>query len=250
MQGSERIIIELETVGSTNLYAEQLLASQKVSNGTVIFAIEQTSGKGQGENNWESEPGQNLTFSLVLFPGFLRPERQFQLNKAITMGILDYLNKFPLGQEASIKWPNDLCVGNRKIGGILINNTISGHLFASCVAGIGININQKVFSPDIPNPVSLKALTGSTFPLNESLQDVLECIDVRYGHLRAGNFSLLDREYRRNLLGYGVWTDYIVNNMVKKGRILDVDESGKLLLETADGPILSLLHGEIGFILA
>jgi BirA family transcriptional regulator, biotin operon repressor / biotin---[acetyl-CoA-carboxylase] ligase len=250
MQGNLHTIIELETVGSTNLYAEELLVSQNVSNGTVIFAIEQTSGKGQGDNSWESEPGQNLTFSLVLFPGFLPPERQFQLNKAITLGILDYLNRFPLGQEVVIKWPNDLNVGNRKIGGILINNTISGNLFVSCVAGIGININQKVFGPDIPNPVSLKQLTGYTIQLKEALQAVLECIDVHYSQLLAGNFSLLDREYRRNLLGYDLWADYIVNNMVKKGRILDVDESGKLLLETANGPILSLLHGEIGFILA
>lgn len=242
-------IIELESTLSTNLYAEQLLASKKVEEGTVILALEQTAGKGQGENTWESEPGKNLTFSLVLFPEFLSPERQFLLNKAITLGILDCIRPFAISQKASIKWPNDIYMGNRKIGGLLINNTIRGNLLASSVAGIGININQDAFSPDIPNPVSLKQITGREYPLWEVLESFLTGIDHRYTQLQSGESRLLDRDYCQNLLGYGIWENYIVNNTVKKGRILDVDENGKLIIETGEGRVLSFNHGEIGFIL-
>ncbi|MCX6243641.1 MAG: biotin--[acetyl-CoA-carboxylase] ligase [Bacteroidetes bacterium] len=242
-------IIELERTGSTNLFAEQLLASQEVDDGTVILALEQTAGKGQGENTWESEPGKNLTFSLVLLPEFLLPELQFLLNKAITLGILDYLQSLTLSQTISIKWPNDIYAGNRKIGGLLINNTIRGNLFASSVAGIGININQDAFNPGIPNPVSLKQLTGIDHPLRGTLESLLSCIDHRYMQLKSGKSGPLDTDYRRNLLGYCTWQNYFVNNMVKKGRILDVDENGKLIIETGEGSVLSLNHGEIGFIL-
>jgi len=241
-------LIELQTVDSTNLYAEQLLRVQRVPEGTIIFAHEQTSGKGQGENSWESEPGKNVTFSLVLFPAFLPPGQQFLLNKAIATGILDFLARFRIEERCSIKWPNDIYAGNRKIGGILILNTVCGTVYESCIAGIGVNINQETFHPGLPNPVSLKQLTGMNYPVKDAVDFIVSRIDERYQQLQKGLYEPLDREYRKHLLGIDEWRDYFVDKKLIKGKIRGVDESGMLKIEIENGSILSFNHGEIGFV--
>jgi BirA family transcriptional regulator, biotin operon repressor / biotin---[acetyl-CoA-carboxylase] ligase len=241
-------IIELKTVDSTNLYAERMLLEKKIREGTVIFAHEQTSGKGQGENNWESEPGKNLTFSMILFPVFLAPGKQFLLNKAITLGVLDFLSRFQIVRRWSVKWPNDLYAGDEKIGGILIQNTIAGTVYESCIAGIGININQETFSSALPNPVSLKQLTGMMVPVKDAMDSIVTFIDERYRQLQQGLHETLDREYRDKLLGINEWREYIVNKKVIKGLIRGVDEVGMLIIELENGSIRKFNHGEIEFV--
>jgi BirA family biotin operon repressor/biotin-[acetyl-CoA-carboxylase] ligase len=241
-------LIELQTVDSTNLYAEQLLKMQKVQEGTIIFVHEQTSGKGQGENKWESEPGKNAMFSLVLFPAFLPPGQQFLLNEAIALGVLDFLARFPVEQKFSIKWPNDIYAGNRKIGGILIQNTVCGTVYESCIAGIGININQEAFNPGLPHPVSLKQLTGMDYPVKDAVVFIVGCIDERYQQLEKGLYELLDREYRGQLLGINEWRDYVVDQNLIKGRIRGVDESGMLMMEMENDSTRYFNHGEVEFI--
>ena len=239
-------LIELQTVDSTNLYAELLLKTQKVPEGTIIFAHDQTSGKGQGENNWESEPRKNVTFSLVLFPKFLSPGQQFLLNKAIDLGVLDFLaTRVPVEQKLSIKWPNDIYAGNRKIGGILIQNTVCGTVYESCIAGIGVNINQKTFNPGLPNPVSLKQITGKDYPVKDAVDLIVACIDTRYQQLQEGLCELPDREYRDQLFGINEWRDYFVDKKLIKGKIRGVDESGMLMIEMENGSKRVFNHGEI-----
>jgi BirA family biotin operon repressor/biotin-[acetyl-CoA-carboxylase] ligase len=242
-------LIELQTVDSTNHYAEKLLKTQKVPGGTIIFAHEQTSGKGQGENNWESEPGKNATFSLLLYPVFLSPGQQFLLNKAITLGVLDFLHRFQTEQKFSIKWPNDFYAGNRKIGGILIQNTVCGAVYESCIAGIGLNVNQEIFNPDLPNPVSLKQIIGMEFHVKDSMDLIVEHIDERYRQLEEGLTDRLDRDFREQLLGIDEWKDYRVDKKLIKGKIIGVDESGMLMMEMENGPLRYFQHGEIGFVL-
>jgi BirA family transcriptional regulator, biotin operon repressor / biotin---[acetyl-CoA-carboxylase] ligase len=239
-------VIELQTVDSTNLYLEKLLSEVKLPEGSVVWSHEQTSGKGQGDNSWESEPGKNLTFSMVFYPEFLDPSFQFRLNKAISLGVLDFLSSTS-GSQFSIKWPNDLYTGNRKIGGILIQNSICGTLFESCIAGIGINLNQLIFDSSIPNPASLKQITGSDYPLKKTLDIVIDLINDRYSLLQTGSVGLLDKEYREHLFGIDEWKDYTVDNLVIKGRIKDVDESGCLILEFLNSSLRVFNHGEIGF---
>ncbi len=241
-------LIELQTVDSTNLYAERLLKGQKVPEGTIIFAHAQTSGKGQGENSWESEPGKNATFSMVLFPEFLLPGQQFLLNKTIAMGVFDFLSRFQIEERYSIKWPNDIYAGNSKIGGILIQNTICGTVYESCIAGIGVNINQETFHPGLPNPVSLKQLTGMNYPVKDAVDFIVARIDERYHQLHKGLYEALDREYTEQLLGINEWRDYLVNKKLIKGKIRGVDESGLLMLEMKNGSKRAFNHGEITFI--
>jgi BirA family biotin operon repressor/biotin-[acetyl-CoA-carboxylase] ligase len=241
--------IELQTVDSTNFYAEQLLKTQKVSEGTIIFAHDQTSGKGQGENNWESEPRKNATFSLVLFPKFLPPGQQFLLNKVIALGVLDFLVRVAVEQKLSVKWPNDIYAGNRKIGGILIQNTVCGTVYESCIAGIGVNINQKTFNTSLPNPVSLKQITGKDYPVKDAVDLIVAHIDERYQQLQKGLSELLDREYREQLFGINEWRDYFVDKKLIKGKIRGVDESGMLMMEMENNPISHFNHGEVEFVI-
>ncbi len=239
--------IELKTVDSTNLYAEQLIRENKVAEDTIIFAHEQTSGKGQGDNNWESEPGKNATFSLLLFPSFLPPEQQFLLNKTISLGVLDFLCSIVIERKVSVKWPNDIYAGNRKIGGILIQNTICGTKFESCITGIGLNINQEMFNPGLPNPVSLKQITGKEYKVKNTVNLIVACIDKRYQQLKRGSSESFDIEFQEKLLWIREWKNYSVDKKLIKGKILGVDESGLLILETENGSIRYLNHGEVEF---
>ncbi len=239
--------IELQNVDSTNLYAEQLLKKQRVPEGTVIIAHEQTSGKGQGDNKWESEPGKNATFSLILFPGFLHPGQQFLLNKTVSLGVLDFISRLKIEQKCSIKWPNDIYAGDRKIGGILIQNTICGIAFESCIAGIGVNINQEIFHACLQNPVSLKQIIGKDYPVKDAVDIIINCIDERYQQLEQGVYETIDQEYRKLLLGIDEWRDYVVDKKVIKGKIRDVNEIGMLMMEMENGSIQSFNHGEIEF---
>jgi BirA family biotin operon repressor/biotin-[acetyl-CoA-carboxylase] ligase len=242
-------IIELETIASTNEYAGKLLKVQQIPEGTIIFAREQTAGRGQGKNKWESEPGKNLTFSMILFPHFLVPERQFYLNKVITLGILDFLAQLPIGEICSVKWPNDIYAGKGKLGGILINNHISGNKFETCIAGIGINVNQEVFSPALPNPVSIKQLTGEEYQLRSVLESLADFINIRYQQLESGILKLLDTDYRNHMLGIDSWQEYLLEGKVLKGKNKGVDETGRMLIETLEGKTLPFHHGEIEFVL-
>jgi BirA family biotin operon repressor/biotin-[acetyl-CoA-carboxylase] ligase len=240
-------LIELQTVDSTNQYAEQLLKTQNITEGTIILAHEQISGKGQGENSWTSEPGKNATFSLVLFPTFLSPELQFMLNKSIALGILDFLARLQVIQMVSIKWPNDIYGGNQKMGGILIQNTICGTIYESCIAGIGVNLNQETFIPGLPNAVSLKQLTGIDYPVKEGVVLIAECIDERYLQLRKGYYELLNHDYEEHLYGFNEWRDYAVDKKLVKGKILGVDESGILMMEMENGLARYFQYGEMQF---
>ncbi len=241
-------LIELRTVNSTNLYAERLLMRNNVVEGTIIFAHEQTSGKGQGDNTWESEPGQNATFSLILFPDFLKPDKQFLLNKAISLGVIDFLLSVVIEQKFAVKWPNDIYAGIRKIGGILIQNTICGTKFKSCIAGIGLNINQEKFNPGLPNPVSLKQLTGKDYNVKDTVNLIAAYIDERYQQLKKGAAESLGREYQDKLLWINEWKNFSVNKKLIKGKIKGVDEFGVLILEIRNDTSRNFHHGDIEFV--
>jgi BirA family biotin operon repressor/biotin-[acetyl-CoA-carboxylase] ligase len=238
-------IIRLDTVGSTNQYAEMLLSAGEITESTVIWALEQTAGKGLGENTWESEPGKNLTFSVVLFPHFLHPSRQFQLNKAVSLGVLDCVKSILPGQPCRLKWPNDIYAGSRKLGGILIRHIVSGEEISSTIAGIGLNINQEQFGSDLPNPVSVKQLLGRELDLEYSLHQLLAGLGKRYDDLRSGDEIALDRDYNENLLGFGHWSRFSSAGKELEGMISGVDDSGRLLLQTRDEKIIASSHGEL-----
>lgn len=232
-----RHIIEIEQTTSTNTDTANLLRSEKPTDGTVIIAYKQTAGRGQDQNQWESEPYQNLTFSILLYPLFLNPGDQFQLSKTISLGIIDFLKTIlPDDLESiKIKWPNDIYVQDKKICGILIQNSITGNYLSDSIVGIGLNVNQTVFKSDAPNPVSISNLTHVEIDLRECLSNLCKSLDHRYSQLSSTGFQQIEQDYLDSLYRFGQWHKYKINNDVVIAKIKGVSEFGQLLLQGNDG---------------
>ncbi|TAF44995.1 MAG: biotin--[acetyl-CoA-carboxylase] ligase [Sphingobacteriales bacterium] len=227
--------VKLVKVDSTNNYLKNLLSNfEPLPQGTVIMADEQFAGRGQSNHKWLSQKGKNLTFSIFLMPNFLAVQQQFKLNQAITLGITDCLIKL-LGNNCKIKWPNDIYFNADKIGGILIENTVRGHKISESVVGIGLNVNQKQFDSSLKNANSLAHILGVDFDLIGLLGDILKAIEIRYDMLEAGMISVLDKDFTQRLLGLNTLCQFSNRNEIFWASIVDVSETGLLILETETG---------------
>lgn len=146
-------------------------------HGYCVAAISQTAGRGQRGNSWEAEAGKNLTFSICLRPHALPAARQFEISMTVAVAVCDFLRSLvDTPQWLTLKWPNDIYFGDRKLGGILIENSVSDGMIQRSVAGIGININQKHFVSDAPNPISLIHVTGLEMQLRPLMQQLADAI--------------------------------------------------------------------------
>lgn len=230
-------IIHLKEVSSTNEYAKDLLHKDTPPEGTAIIADYQTAGKGHDQNSWESKAGENILLTMILYPDFLEISRQFQISMAVALGITDFLEELIPAQELFIKWPNDIYVGDKKIGGILINNEIMGDKFKHVMAGIGINVNQEAFSTEIPNPVSLSNLTGKQYSLKDLTLRLYNCVTVRYEQLKEGSYHQIKGDYLDLLLGLNQVREYLYKNKKIEAQITGVNEFGHLMLNTDGGSI-------------
>ena len=234
----------LET-DSTNNYAANQLLTKRLPEGVVFVADSQYDGRGQAFNKWESEPGMNLTFSILLYPDFLEVTSQFENSKTISLGVTDYLSD--LTHSVSIKWPNDIYIQSSKVAGILIENSIRINKISSCIVGIGLNINQLHFTSDAPNPGSLSQFTGINYNLEESLQELCLRIDARYQQLRRGEFGQIDEDYTKILYRRGIWSPFSDENGDFEGKLLGVDPIGRLRIETGSGRINEYQFKEVTF---
>jgi BirA family biotin operon repressor/biotin-[acetyl-CoA-carboxylase] ligase len=235
-----------ESLQSTNSSASLSLKEKELPEGTVIFTDFQTAGKGQQGKRWESEKGKNLLFSVILYPLSVSPDNQFLISMIISLGICDFLRE--LVPEVKIKWPNDIYVNNDKIAGILIENSIIGDTIESSIAGIGININQEKFSPGIPNPVSLKIITGKDMDTGTALENLLNYLDNRYKQLLYGDRGLIRDEYASMLYQAGEWHTYRSEGIIFKGRIQGITDSGSLKIEKEDSSVSEFAFKEVDYI--
>jgi len=236
MQGSSIIgnnILKLNAVDSTNTYAMALLKKQKLPEGMIIQAFEQTAGRGQMGTNWHSLPGESLTFSVILTPEFLPVHKQFYLSMAVSLALYDYLRTKGLSSVV-IKWPNDIIVDRRKIAGILIETSLKGETIQHAVVGIGLNINS---NPDELSTVatSLLAETGRIHDLEAELHEVCQHLDTYYALLKTGKFEKLKQEYMSKLLGVGQPIQVVRGNTKTLVKVIDIKDSGKVVLEEING---------------
>ena len=244
-------LITLDKIDSTNDYALRWYEEKQWPEGTIIRALDQFAGKGQHGNKWCSEPGKNLTFTLILKPTFLEPFKQFALNKFISLALLDFLeeeiaDRLP-DTKPQIKWPNDICVGSKKLAGILIENRIMGLKYEAAFIGIGFNLNQTHFPPDLPEACSLALLTGSETDPEKALSELCKYLNNRYlNYLKTGK-GLLPGEYEKRLSGFGEWRNYRMGETLIEGMITGVDSFGRLRVIFGDGRTEYFNHGEIGF---
>lgn len=240
-------IVHLDIVDSTNNYAAKELLTKSLDEGTVFVAACQQSGRGQGESSWESSEGKNLTFSIVLYPRNLEVSRQFIISKTIALGIADFLSGY--SQGIRIKWPNDIYAGDRKIAGILIETAVMAGKISRAVIGIGLNINQEKFVSDAPNPVSLKNLTGKTFDLKRTLNELCFHLDKRYLQLIGYKYSQIDLDFERLLYRMGEWAMFCADGSDFEGMITGTDPEGQLLIQNREGKIRGFQFKEVQFLL-
>ena len=238
-------IISIDYTSSTNDYARSLLKKDNPAPFTVIFAYEQTRGKGQKNNSWHSAPGKNLTCSIIVYPYFLRPDQQFAINETVCLAIADVLN--PIFKGFMIKWPNDIYYHRKKIGGILVENSLMGNSIEYVIIGIGLNINQTSFPGHLPNPVSLTQITGKKYNLNSILDSLLFCFEKRFHQLKKRDFEGLRKAYHQNLYLRYQYHCFRSEKGTFKGRILGVDLWGRLIIEAEDGQEYSFSFKEIAF---
>lgn len=240
------LIIRLEVIDSTNNYAISQIKTNDLPDGTVFLTAEQTAGRGQMKNTWESEPGKNLLFSVVLYPSFLEIRQQFILSKVVSLGIYKALNKYVNGLK--IKWPNDIYVGDKKLGGILIEHSIMGSKLHSSVIGVGLNINQYAFYSDAPNPVSLSMLTNQHFDCDQILTEILKSIDEYYLKLRMGLNAEIDQEFLRALYRLNEIHAYRTKDGLFNGEIVGINEIGQLQIRAVYGDLLTFHFKEVEFL--
>ncbi|MFK7808036.1 MAG: biotin--[acetyl-CoA-carboxylase] ligase [Saprospiraceae bacterium] len=230
-----RNLQHLETTLSTNEYVTNLLSKSKPPEGTVITAYNQAMGRGQIGSYWESEAGKNLTFSVVLYPTFLPVAKQFLLTQCLSLGVVDALSEF-VPNSLSLKWPNDIYVNNKKLGGMLIQSSINQTQLIHAVVGIGININQDIFISDAPNPISLKQISQEDVPLGFVLNKLCIALEKRYLQLRRSDYDAIRIDYSRHLYYY--MEDRIYkrpDGSLFEGRIVDVLPTGKLVINHEKG---------------
>lgn len=245
-KGSKNFIV-LDEIDSTNNYANHLIQAGNAENGTVVLSYYQHQGKGQAGNNWESARELNMLISLVLFPSFLPPANQFFISMITSNALADWINQKI--KNVKVKWPNDIYVADRKIAGILIETAVQGNMLQSAVVGIGLNLNQEDFSPGLPNPVSLKQLTGDDYNVEDVALQVSELVMKWYEKLEYGLGDLITEVYVNYLYRWNEWALYIRNGLTFKARITGIDMYGRLILETSSGESLICSFKEISFVI-
>ncbi len=226
---------QFDELASTNDYARILSNEPDTPEGTAVLARCQTAGRGQMGAVWESAPDQNLTTSVVLFPRWLRADQQANLGKIAALAVYDSLAAITHRPDLHIKWPNDLLISNKKVAGILIENSISGPVLSTSVVGIGINVNQVAFSSSLTQASSIQQMTGQTTDL-AVLADVLyEKLEYWYERLKAGAFTEIQEVYLSRLLGLhqtGWFTLPDTPETPFEGIIRNVGDDGLLCVET------------------
>lgn len=237
----------LNRVNSTNIYAMEQLQAKLAEHGAAFFADLQTHGKGQMGKKWESESGQNLLLSVILNVSPLNIGQQFALSAATALAGFDLLSQY-IPSDLSIKWPNDLYWRDRKAGGILIENQISGGIWTNAIAGIGININQTEFKGVDKKAVSLKQITGEEKNPVVLAKAFCECLNQRFNQLfLQGGIEEILANYNAVLYKKGQEVKLKTGNITANYTINEVDLKGVLLATAAIQQ--AFLHGAVEWII-
>ena len=224
-------LLKLPSCHSTNSVASDLLAENKLVHGAVIITDNQTAGRGQRGNTWESETGQNLTLSIVVKPFFLPVARQFELTVITSLAIIKTLQSNGIS-TGKIKWPNDIFVGNGKIAGILIENIVRSNQLEWAILGIGLNVNQETFRTS--SATSIKLELGHALSLDKMLEHLLKSLNEFYDLLKSGKLQVLRDLYTGNLMWINQTREFLDTRINKsfKGVIVRVNDDGRLVVRS------------------
>jgi BirA family biotin operon repressor/biotin-[acetyl-CoA-carboxylase] ligase len=240
--------IELQSVDSTNNYARQQIHAGLAQHGLAIFSHEQVAGKGQRGKVWTTERGSNLILSIVVKPQPLPLTQQFRLSACVAVAIHEFFIKYA-GDDTKIKWPNDLYWQDRKAGGILIENIVgiqepgAGSREWISIIGIGININQTFFHPEIKNPVSLKQITGKIFNPVNLAKELCVVLEKRFAELIEDGFENIYNTYLTHLYKRKATVKLKKDSKIFETMIEGVSPTGKLI--TQHGILEEFYFGEV-----
>ena len=243
-----RNFIFLDKVDSTNLHTESLLLSGSLPEGSIIYANEQTFGVGLGTNKWFSEPGKNITATVVLYPDFLPPEDQFKLTMVVSVSVCLLVESIDITLKPEIKWPNDIYLNGRKLAGMLIKNSISANSISHTIAGVGMNINQTVFGEEAPLAISLSQITGSESDIPDLLTKWHNFLGKVYLDLKSGKSETVFAAYMDRFYLKGKAAGYIINGEKMIATIVGIGDYGQLKLISADGREFTCGLKEVEFI--
>lgn len=224
-----------------------VVSAQALPGMTLVVAEDQTKGRGQVGNSWETEKGKNIIFSLLCHPDFVRASKQFLLSQCMALAIRNALAEHVDGVK--VKWPNDIYVGDKKISGTLIECDLMGKSIANCIIGTGVNINQEVFVSDAPNPTSLKLLTGKEHDKEEILTDIIQRFSELYDRLAQGEEEAIRSEYMQCLYRSDGMYEYEDVRGRFKAEIAGVEPTGHLLLKFDNGNVVRYEFKEVKFVL-
>jgi len=217
---------------STNRELANRLSTSKINEGHLVITDYQTAGKGQRGNVWISESGKNLLFSFVLAPNFLMIKKAFMINVIVGVALQKALERFVIGHNVEIKWPNDIYIGDKKVGGVLVETSSDSGFLENTIVGIGLNVNQNHFS--INSATSLSLETGSSCDLDEILEQVLLHMESQYLKLKADNIKAIMYEYHQNLRWRGEVHEFESRGENFLGEIIGINEFGKLMVKHTD----------------
>lgn len=234
-------LIVLSSVDSTNNYLQTLFDNNSLDEGTVVISLEQTKGRGQRGNSWQSLPGDGLYASILFLPPNFSVENQYYLNKAIACGTARYIAS-KVNDDVKIKWPNDILIGDKKVAGILIENSIRGSFLSSCIAGIGINLNQLHFDFNYLTPgTSLRISSNNRYDPELEITKLFNEIWSDYQLLLKGKYDLVAEDYQKLLYKVGEESRFISDQEFSKGILIEVDKEGAAIIEV-DGKRLRCIH--------
>ncbi len=243
----EIVLHQYDHLDSTNEEALRLIADDRAKEGLVLQTYKQKQGRGTGKNKWESESGKNLTFSMILQPHFLEPSQQFVLTEMVSLALFEVVEHRLGAEHLSIKWPNDLWFKDKKLAGVLVQNRIKGNQLDFSVIGVGLNVNQKKFLSDAPNPASLLHFTGKEENLPGLLDEILKQLGYYYDKIETDIKSLEDL-YLQKLYRIDEWGEYCDEAGVFTAKITGIDQYGRLLMTDRQGNLRVYGFKEVTFL--
>lgn len=239
--------IHFPEIPSTNEYALNLISKTNPPEGTCIIADFQSEGRGQIGSRWHSAPGKNLLITYIFHPKWLDIRYQFYLNIISSLAVSDLVQHY--GVTSSIKWPNDIFVGNKKIAGILNQNILKGNTIKGTAMGIGLNVNETDFPIELEYSTSLAKFNGQEYNIFEVMHRLSEYLEHYYLQLKAGEMTSLNDKYHQRLYLRNIEAPFELPDGKRfKGRILEVDKDGRLVILHDTGAMFSYAFKEVKYL--
>ncbi len=232
---------------STNTSLAEICDRGEAANLSSVYTSFQTAGRGQRGNKWESEQGKNLLFSIVIFPERLMAKHHFILLQITALALYDILSEYTDG--ISIKWPNDIYWRDKKICGTLIENDLKGIYIERSISGTGVNLNQKEFKSDAPNPISLSQITGDTYDIETILHKMLNATEKYYRMFEEGYSTAIRQKYLDAIYRKEGLHRYKDADGEFEAAIADIEEDGRFVLQDKEGNIRKYLFKEVSYVI-